>query len=1164
MRAFIFLLCTTVFSFNTVDSYSQQKIKIKKDMEMSIDEVFKVVSKQSKFSFLYPQELFKDAPKVNLKEGEILLNQLLTNIFSNGDTSFRLSENNVIIVEKSDPKQLNELKNQKIPISGTVLDQSGEPLPGASIVEKGTLNGVQTDFDGKFSLDVKDANAILEISFVGFETKEIVVKNQTELTITLLESTANLDEVVIVGYGTRKKSTVTSAVAQIDAEVFEDRSIASVTQGLQGAVSGLVITNSQSGGEPGAQQNINIRGLLTSTGNDGGANGNIVNSEPLVLIDGAVMNINDINPEDIETVSVLKDAASAAIYGSRAAGGAILITTKSGKNMKGGMKVNYSNSFSLSSPTQWPQQSDAVTYAHVMNDSRFNMTGQENWYFSEEAIGWIQQNLDNPGSAPTTLSKNNDTDWVVNSGGLGGSAATDWKDFLFKDYAKKSKHNLSFRGGDEKLNYYISAGVYSEDGLFDVAENTFDRYNLDAKIASSPNKWLKFELLTKLQRSDAEFPWDPGFGRGRVFDQLSKLKPTMPIVDPTWGEPMPAAYYPRWQHSSEVNTSNQLVLLPRVVIEPLKDWFINLEYNYRTNNNKTVFSSTQYESKRPNGESKVEISRDQTLIRPRLSTNDYWSPNLYSSYSKSIGGHNFDATVGYQSERYNVYNLNADAAGVLSDEVPSISTAVGEQTVTDVITHWSTESVFGRIGYNYKEKYIARVTYRRDGTSRFEPDNRWAGFPSFELGYNVAKENFWPIEDISMFKLRASKGSLGNQNVGLYGYITGIPVGLGSFLFNGEREYTANVQSTLPNDNLTWETVKTTDVGIDILALNNKLGFSFDWFRSDITDLATGGPSLPAVLGTADGALPLVNGGVARTQGWETEISWKQSLGDFNYNIRVSLTDYKQTIVEFDNATALLNDRFAGKDLGDIWGFTWDGWFESDEQAAEQTALVSQKWHSPWSYKEGDTRYANLNGDDAIDIGDNTVDDHGDLSVIGNTTPRYQYGIALGASYKGLDFNMFVQGVGKRDINPIQSNYKKQFLGPAQGPFHSNVYEEHLDYYRPENTTSPLGPNTDSYFARPYAQNGGRNNKNTKSAVDHYLQNGAYARLKTVQLGFTIPKNITEKYKIDRFRIFVTGENLLTVSDLLFYDPESVRGTFSGGSSYPLSKTISAGINVSF
>lgn len=623
---------------------------------------------------------------------------------------------------------------------------------------------------------------------------------------------------------------------------------------------------------------------------------------------------------------------------------------------------------------------------------------------------------------------------------------------------------------------------------------------------------------------------------------------------------MANAYYPAWQHSREENTTNQLVLLPRVVIQPLKDWYINLEYNYRTNNDKRIYSSSQWESIRPNGETKVERSAAQTVVSPTLYTNDYWSPNLYTSYSKEINGHNFDVTAGYQSEQYNVYNLTATAYGLLTDNVVSISTAVGEQTVSDGISHWSTQSIFGRIGYNYKGKYLARVTYRRDGSSKFEPDNRWAGFPSFELGYNIAKEDFWKIENVNMFKLRASSGSLGNLNAANYLYVPRIPVSNGSFLFNGDRAYIAQAPS-LTSLNLSWETVKTIDFGFDVKAFNNKLSLTFDWFRSDIEDMSTTGVTLPSVLGTN---APFVNGGTSRTQGWEVEADWHQTYGDFMFNVGVTLTDYKQSIVDFDNTSNLLSDYYSGKDLGDIWGFQFDGFFTSDEEATAYTADVNQTYFSAWSFKEGDTRYKDLNGDGAVNTGESTTDDHGDLTVIGNSTPRYQYGIRLGASWKDLDFNMFIQGVGKRDINPITSSYKKQFLGPAQGPFHSNVYEEHLDYYRSEDTTSPLGPNTDSYYAKPYAQNGGRNNKNTKSAVDHYIQNGAYARLKTIQLGYTIPKKIMGKLKIDRLRFFVSGENLITISDLMFYDPESIKGEFSGGSSYPLSKSISTGLNVSF
>ena len=1071
-----------------------------------------------------------------------------TLVFSCVSVPYSLSANTNAEVKKTE----SYLQQQ---ISGTVSDVNGQPIPGANVYEKNTTNGVQTDFDGGFYITTLNQNTTLVVSYVGFKTKEIKITNQTTtLNVVLEEDIAALEEVVVVGYGTRKKTTITSAVSQVGSETFENRAIANVSNGLQGAIPGLQITNSSSGGEPGATQNINIRGLMTSTGTG------VSNAEPLVLVDGAVMDLNDINPEDIETVSVLKDAAAASIYGSRAAGGAILITTKSGKDMDGGIKVSYSNNFSFSTFTKWPDQTDALTYVTVMNEAGYNNTGRDNVFFSEDAIDRIKQNMANPGSAPTLVTKNNGLDWDVSSGGLYASGNTNWKKFLFSDFAVKTKHNLSFRGGKEKLNYYISAGAYSEEGLFKVAENTFDRYNIDAKIASKPTKWLAFELLTKLQRSDAVFPWDPAYGRGRVFDQLSKLKPTMPTVDPTYGEPLAAAYYPIWQHSSEVNTNNQLVLLPRVTIEPIKDWRINLEYNYKTNNNKRVYSTSEYETIRPNGDTQVVISRDQTRVTPTLYTNDYWSPNIYTSYNKTIGGHNFDATVGYQSERYNVYNLSANAYGLLSDGVTSISTAVGDQTVSDAISHWSTESVFGRLGYDYKGKYIARVTYRRDGSSRFEPGKRWAGFPSFELGYNIAKEKFWPIEDISMFKLRASNGSLGNQNVGNYLYVPRIPVANGFFLFNGEREYTANVPD-LTSINLTWETVKTKDIGIDILALNNRLGFSFDWYRSDIEDMSTNGASLPSVLGTTS---PLVNGGISRTQGWEAEINWRQTLGDFKYSIRATLSDYKQTIVEFPNDTKLLSDFYAGRDLGEVWGLKWEGWFTSDQEALDRESVVNQRWVHNSQFGEGDTKYVDVNNDGFINNGSGTVDDHGDYTVIANTTPRYQYGITLGASYKGIDFNMFIQGVGKRDIAPLTGSLQKQFLGPNQGPFHSNVYVEHLDYYRPADTDSPLGPNTDAYFARPYAINGGKNNRNYRVQVDRYIQNGAYARLKTIQLGYTIPKQITDKYSIDRFRIFVTGENLITISDLMFYDPESVAGQFSGGSSYPLSKTISTGINISF
>ncbi|MBP0902954.1 SusC/RagA family TonB-linked outer membrane protein [Mariniflexile gromovii] len=1041
---------------------------------------------------------------------------------------------------------------QQLQITGMVTDSNGQPLAGANILEKGTFNGVQADFDGKFTMRVSSQKATLTVSYIGFVSKEVTVNNQSSIAITLTEDVSALNEVVVVGYGTRKRTTVTSAVSQVGSEVFENRPVANATLALQGAVGNLVITTTANGGEPGAQPNINIRGLVTSSGDLG----SVGNSSPLILIDGAEMDISQINPEDIETVTVLKDAASASIYGARAAGGAIIITTKSGKDMKGGMKVSYTNNFSISQPTIWPEQASAIDFAYTMNDTASN-TGLSP-YYTEEELGWIQQNMANPGSAPTLIPNSAGNSWDQSNFGLGATGSTNWKDFLFSSWSLRSKHDINFRGGDEKLNYYISAGTYNEDGLLATTTDTYSRHNLDAKIASKPNKWLSFELLTKATLAKLDYPWDQQFGRGRVFDVLSKLKPTLPTVDPNNGEPLANASYPSWDYNRESNVNNQISILPRITIEPIKDLLINLQYNYRRVNNKQVFTSAEQQWTRPDGTLGYITARSQTLVRPSLDTNEYLSPNLFATYTKSVKGHNFDVTAGYQNEQYNVFNMNANAYNLLTDNVQSLSSAVGVITASDNISHWSTESVFGRFGYNYKEKYIGRVTYRRDGSSRFEPGNRLTGLPSFELGYNIAKENFWPIKDISMFKLRATQGSLGNQNVGNYLYISTLPISNGTFLFNGARQFFTNPPN-LTSQNLTWETVKTKDLGIDILALKNRLGFTFDWYRSDTNNLASEGETLPAVLGTNQ---PLVNAGTIRVQGWEAELTWKQSLGDFNYNIRAVLSDYKQTVLEYPNPTNGINNNFyAGGDLGAIWGLTWEGWFQTAEEATERNLVINQRYVHNSTFGVGDAKYADLNGDGFINNGDGTLNDTGDFRVIGNSTPRYQYGITLGASWKGIDFNMFIQGVGKRDVS---LSTHQRFRGPAQGPLHANVLVEHLDYFRPLDTTSPLGPNLDAYFPTPYAQNPGNNNRNYRFNTDHFLQNGAYTRLKTMQIGFTIPKVVTEKYKIDRIRIFVTGENLLTISKLMFYDPETVPGEFGSAYSYPLSKVISTGLNISF
>ena len=1029
-------------------------------------------------------------------------------------------------------------------ITGNVTDETGQPLPGAAVVVLGTTNGTITDNSGNYSIKAQKGNQI-RFTFIGLAEKVVTVDNGTVFNVGMTADDKELGEVVVVGYGTQKKVNLTSSVTQVDSKIIENRPVANAAQALQGAVSNLQVSTTSYGGEPGAEMNLNIRGFMTS-----GGTGSISASSPLILVDGIEMGMNDIDPEDIETVSVLKDASAASIYGSRAAGGAILITTKSGKNMKGGLKITYSNNFSMSTPTNWPNQASAIDFAYGMNDASLNAGGTA--YYTEEELGWIKQNMENPGSAPTLVAKADGLSWDQASFGLGATASTNWKEFLYKDWSSRSKHNINISGGDDKLNYYISAGKYDEDGLLKVAENSYSRYNLDAKIAAKPYKWLSFELLTKVMQNKEKYPYDYQYGRGRMFDVLSKLKPTLPTVDPIYGEALAEANYPLWNTQTGAESNNQIILLPRVTVEPLKNWLINLEYNYKRNNNRTILTALQYAYHRPNGDVAYSITKEQTYVKPTLYTNDYNSPNLYTSYTKSLGGHNFKIMAGYQSELYNAYNINASALNLLTENVISISTAVGTQTVSDAISHWSTESLFSRFDYNYKEKYLLQVSYRRDGSSKFETGSQWAGFPSFSAGYNIAKEEFWPIKDIvSTFKFRGSYGTLGNQNVNNYLSVPTIPVSYGNYLFDGTQVWTANAPDLTSLD-LTWETVQTTDFGIDASAFGDKLTMNFDWYRTDISNMAASGSALPTVLGTD---APLTNVGTSRIQGWEAEIMWKQSIKDFRYNVRFVLSDYQRSIVDYPNPTNLLSSYYAGQDLGEIRGLEWAGWFESAEDVTNYT--INQSYvYSSWT--AGDTKYVDQNDDKVINNGTNTLGDSGDFVVIGNTTPRYQFGLTLGCDWKGIDFSMFIQGVGKRDM--LQES--TLFRGLAQGPLHANAMVENMDYWRDE--TSALGANPDAYFAKPYSANPGQNNRNYRYNVDRYVQDASYIRLKSIQVGYTLPKLISRKVMLDKVRVFVSGENLLTFTKLLMYDPEVTPGNFSNAVSYPLSKVISTGLNISF
>ena len=1039
-------------------------------------------------------------------------------------------------------------------VTGTVGSSEG-PLVGASIVEKGTTNGTQTDFDGNFAIEVSKSDAVLMISYIGYTTKEIPLNGQSTISVNLEESAEGLDEVVVVGYGAKKKVNLTGAISVVDSETFADRPVANVQQALQGASPGLQITTSTATGEPGAEMNLNIRGLQNFSGTDG--------SGPLILIDNIPMGMNDIDPEDIASVSVLKDAASSSIYGARAAYGVVLITTKSGQRDEG-VSISYSTNYAVTTLLNMPENADALSFAHTMNHARANMGAGP--YFDEQALSWITQNMANPGSAPEVLETPNGLSWNIGTDGLNAHAATDWRSHFFKKTSARKKHNLNISGGTKNTSYYISAGAYDEEGQLKQADDYFTRYNLSGQISTKVTPWMDVSLLTKYRYQEQEYPAHPTLGRSFVMLLMTRLKPTKPAFYP--GTEVWTGRIGEQELHKTITKQRQLILSPRIILEPLKDWVTTLELNYRTNDDSSQSRFPTVPTAVPDGSGgSIILSSNQVNTRywSELYTNTYISPNLRTEYSKSLGKHNFHVLAGFQQETYDYNNLQVQANYLLTDAIPSISTSVGEITNINLNNgnpfekgHWSTQGFFGRFGYDFDEKYLLEFNVRRDGSSRFEDGDRWGTFPSFSAGWVLSKENFYPLKNqIGFFKLRGSYGSIGNQDVANYLYIPNLPVSQPGFLFGGEQLWGVGTPN-LSSIDLSWETVTTLDFGVDLKAFNNRLGITFDWYKSITSDLQTAGLAIPAVLGTTP---PSLNAGEIETKGWEVELSWQNTNTDnsFSYGFTGVLSDYQSTVSKFPtNATNLTTQNYVGRTIGEIWGMETDGIFQSTDDVDSWPNDQSFIYNGDWL--PGDLRYVDQNGDNIIDVGDNTLGNTGDRKILGNSTPRFQYGFSGNVAWKGFDASFFIQGIGKRDLSLTGLG---TFRGPANGPLHANVYEEHLDFWRDD--TSPLGANPDGYFPNAYSQFIGQNNKNYRFPTTRFIQNGAYLRLKNVQLGYTLPASAIEKSKISKARIYISGENLLTFTDLMIYDPEAFNGAQARiGDQYPLSQVFSLGLNINF
>lgn len=1032
-------------------------------------------------------------------------------------------------------------------ITGTVSDETGEPIIGATVIEKATTNGVATDFDGKFSLNVNTGSTI-EISYIGFISQEIKVSDSRNLNIVLLEDRQTLDEVVVVGFGTQRKINLTGAVATANAKDLESRPVTNATQALQGLIPGLNISATSGSLESRAQ--MNIRGVATIGDGSTGS--------PLVLIDGMEADINSINPQDIDNISVLKDAASSSIYGSRAPFGVILITTKKGKSGKA--VINYNNSFRWNAPIIRPEMMDSYTFATYFNDAGKNAGWSP--HFSQDYLQRIKDYQDGVITESIIPNPGNPKYWA--DGYAYGNDNVDWYDAIYKKNSFAQEHNVSANGGTDNINYYVSANFLDQSGLMKLSSDSYERYTVTGKISSQITDWATLSYNMRFTREDYNRP--SALTDGLYSDLARQGWPTLPLYDPNghfYSSPSPAlGLATGGQDTSQTDNSYHQGSL---VLEPIKNWITHIDFNYRIRSaNRHWDSQKTYNH---DVEGNPYLYKNSSNVHEDYNKNNYMNLNAFSEYSFSLEeAHNFKVMGGFQAEqaKQTVFGLQRD--GIIVPGLPVVDLTSGldnngepvSPSVNGSNSSWSTAGFFGRINYNFKNRYIAEVNLRYDGTSRFRDSQQWNLFPSFSLGWNVAQENFWESLDttIDTFKLRFSYGELGNQNTNSW-YPTyqtmNVQSSNGSWLQNGVRPNTAYVPPLI-SSTMGWEKVRNWNAGLDYGLLDNRLRGSFDYYVRETLDMIGPAPELPAILGIS---VPKTNNTDLKTYGFDFEIAWNDLLENgFGYSAKLLLSDSQTEITRYPNPTNTFDRYREGQKMGEIWGYETIGIAKTDEEMANHLATLNNggqdAFGSQWA--AGDIMYKDQNGDGKINNGANTLDNHGDLKIIGNNTPRYLLGLDLSANYKGFDLRTFFQGTLKRDY--WQGSY--YFWGVNNNMWWSGGLKQHVDYFR-EEASNDLAANLDSYYPRPLFGT----NKNQQVQTG-YLQNASYIRLKNVQLGYSLPTSMVEKLSLTKLRLYVSGENLLTISNVAkMFDPESIGGGSGGnGNAYPLQKTVSFGLSL--
>ena len=1128
----------------------------------TVKNVLNYIEKNSNYVFVYNEEVQKMMPnkvRVNL-DGRPAL-QILDEMCASTALTYKAQGNQISLTQTKNAQSGQPNKAQKRRIKGNVSDAKGEPIVGATISEKGGTGGTITDINGDFTLELAPDNAIT-ISYVGFKPQTL--KPTDGIHVTLDEQAKGLDEVVVIGYGTKKKANLIGAVSTVGAEELKDRPVTNLGQMLQGQVPNLNISFNT--GTPGEAATLNIRGK-TSITNSGA---------PLVLIDGVEGSIDRINPNDIESVSVLKDAASAAIYGARAGFGVVLITTKNNKD--GQAHITYNGRFSFSAPTTKTNfMTVGYDVARLVDEFNTTTTGSSYSELNADDYKMLEERR-------YDVTENPARPWAVvsqNDGLYHYYGNFDWYNYIFNFTQPTWNHNLSVNGGTEKMNYMISGGMNDHDGLYALSTDKYSTRTLMAKFNAEVTPWLKVFSTASLFKSkykQAGYDYEDGGNVANLaFHAMPWIVPVNPdgtnvyILPNSNNKPADgfAAMLRTGNGFTQVGKTEQTYAIG-AVLKLMEGLEFTGKITYRNYAKEKLARSASFVYARKPGQ---ELTANGWPFNNRLKdgrdTYENYVYDFYANFHRTFANvHNVSAVVGTNYERGHYKFVEPSGRDLTSEVLNDLSLSTGDKSVKSSQNEFALMGYFARLSYDYAGKYLVEANMRYDGTSRFPRNHRWGFFPSLALGWRISEEAFFePVRPtISNLKLRASVGSLGNQitdnsakfnNNTFYPYmrlITLKPTTNLNYIFDNAQAVYASLGAPT-SGSLTWETIVTQNVGLDVGFFNNRLSLVLDVYSRTTKDMLAAARALPAVYGYN---APYENNGELRTNGFELVVGWTDKFNlagkPFYYGVNLTLADSKTKITKFKgNESKVLGQDYEGMEWGEIWGYRIKGIYQSDQEAIDRG--VDQSFlGTRFTDKAGDLIFDDVDGSTKIDQGKGTLEDHGDLVRIGNAMPRYNYGITVNMAWMGFDFSMFWQGIGKQNVYPGGNNML--FWGPYARAYSSFIPEDFPSKVWSKNNRNAYFPRPVADLARSFAMS--RPN-------DRYLQNLAYCRLKNLTVGYTLPKTLTKKVYLEKVRLYFSGENLFITSKLKsdYIDPEQMMHD-TNGRVYPFSKTFSFGLDVSF